>query len=195
MRILKMVSAALLSILLMGAGVQAQTRAVREINKYVGVVRAISESAKKPHEIFADTADYETKDENPSWKQFPSEANLENYREKTKETFSIAYVWKDGGAIVMVRFTLFSPSGDWSQYDTNYFRKDGSIAKSESELRTFYGDFVILRTKWYNPAGGQISSSRAYRDLDTNKPLKKPRNDFETDVAWFKNVRELPFLK
>lgn len=173
----------------------AQKAEIKRIDRYVDSIESIATDAKKPHVIFADTSDYESGTGKPSWIEFVSVEALEKHREEKQETYSVAYVWKKDDKTVLVRFTLFSPSGDWAQYDTHYFRADGSIAKSESELRTFYGEFVLKRTKWYNAAGRQIASTRAYFDLQSNKPISKPKEGYESEVVWYKKVGELPFLK
>lgn len=194
MKVLKSPAVLFLALTALTFSASAQNAEVRKIDRYVESVEAIATEAKKPHVIFADTSDYENKTSKPSWVEFISEEALEKYREEKQETYSVAYIWKKDEKIVLVRFTLFSPSGDWAQYDTHYFRADGSISKSESELRTFYGDFVLKRTKWYNAAGRQITSTRAYFDIQTNKPISKPKEGYESEVVWYKKVGELPFL-
>lgn len=195
MKVLRSLAVLLLVLVAFGSSASAQKTEEKRIDRYVESIEAIATAAKKPHLIYADTSAYEDRLSKPSWVKFVSTEALEKYREEKQETYSVAYIWKKDGKMVLVRFTLFSPSGDWAQYDTHYFRADGSIAKSESELRTFYGDFVLKRTKWYNVAGRQIASTRAYFDIQTNKPISKPKEGYESEVVWYKKLRELPFLR
>lgn len=168
---------------------------VRRINLYVTELEAMTGKGKKPDQVFADTAPYETADRRPSWRRFDSEAALIAFREKTSETYKVAFVWTKKGKPVVANFTLFSPSGDWAQYDLHYFRPDGSIAKIDSELRTFYGNFVLKRELWFDRRGRRIASSRSYSDLETGKPLTKPAETFETDVRRYRRTSDLPFIR
>ena len=144
--------------------------------------------------IFADISDYNDNSK-PKWRKFASEKALEKFRETT-EAYTIAYNWRKNGKIVQSNFTLFSPSGDWAQYDFHYFRANGRIAKIASELRTFIGDLIVLRDLYFNEKGKLIRQTIRYRDLSTEKPVNKPKDqDLNTDVKIYKTVRRLPFAK
>ena len=186
--------------MLLTQGTNAQTRqarAAKQIDSYARSIERIIDGRKRPDLVFADTASYD--DGKVKWHKFVSIKELEKYREKT-ETYSIAYSWKRNGRIVATNFTLFSPSGDWAKYVMHYFRGDGSLAKVTSELRTFYGDFVMTRTEYFDPAGRRLKTGTEYRDLKTKKP-KKPTKDMlaENPMAnsddHYKRVRDLPFAK
>ncbi len=175
--------------------VSAQTGQKTELKRIKAYVKTIDSFVKnkKPHLIFADTAD--ENESKAKWRKFASEKALEKFRE-TQETFTIAYNWRKNGKLVQSTFTLFSSSGDWAQYDSYYFRENGTIAKIVSELRTFYGDVIVLRDLYFDEKGKLIRQTVRYRDLDTNKPIKKPKDDFYiVDVTIYKNVRRLPFAK
>lgn len=178
------------------ASAQANKNAeIKSINAYVKTIDAFV-GKKKPHLIFADTSDY-NQDAKPKWRRFASEKALEKFREETTETYMVAYNWRKNGKLVQSNFTLFSPSGDWAQYDNYYFRADGTLAKIASELRTFYGDLIVQRDFYYDGKGRLLRQTTRYRDLNTNKPLKKPKDgDFQTtDVTVYKSVRRLPFAR
>lgn len=167
---------------------------IKRINAYVKKLEAIAEK-QKPHLIFADTSDYN--DEGTAkWRKFASAKALETFRTRN-ETYTIAYNWRKSGKLVQATFTRFSPSGDWAQYDSYYFRADGSLAKTASELRTFYGDLIVLRDFYFDNKGKQIRQTTRYRDLRTKKPIAKPKDaDFSgSDVKIYKTVRRLPFAK
>jgi hypothetical protein len=172
----------------------AQTGAVAKIDTYVAAVKRVSNSRREPKIVVADIAEYDK--EKSEWKRFDSEKALEKYREEKGETYSIAYNWKRQGKLIATNFTDFSPSGDWSQYTFHYFREDGSLAKVEAELRTFYGDYIALRNYYYNDKGKQIKQTTRYLDLNTNKPKKPSKNmmdpnSFKPEI--YKTVDKLPF--
>jgi len=176
--------------------IQAQTNKnaeIKRINSYVKTLDAFVKN-KKPHMIFADTSDYEA-DSKPKWQKFASEKALEKFRAETSETYTVAYNWRQKGRIVKSNFTLFSPSGDWAQYDFYYFRANGTIAKIASELRTFSGDLIVLRDFYFDGKGRLLRQTTRYRDLNTKKAVPKPNDgDFQTtDVTIYKTVRRLPF--
>jgi hypothetical protein len=176
------------------AGAQTNKNAeIKRINAYVKKTDALVKRAKKPHLVFADTSDYND-DSKSKWQKFASEKALEKFRE-TSETYTIAYNWLQRGKLVQSTFTLFSPSGDWAQYDYYYFRENGTIAKTSSELRTFYGDLIVLRNFYFDGKGKLLRQTTQYRDLRTKKPVKKPKGeDYQnSDVKIYKTVRQMPF--
>lgn len=166
---------------------------IKRINAYVKTVDALVKRYKNPQLIFADISDYND-DSKSKWRKFASEKTLEKFRE-TNETYTIAYNWRKNGKLVQSTFTLFSPSGDWAQYDYYYFRENGTIAKTSSELRTFYGDLIVLRNFYFDGKGKLLRQTTQYRDLRTKKPVKKPKGeDYQnSDVKIYKSVRQMPF--
>lgn len=184
----------LLSALLMLGGIVAAQNSVAEVDTYVRSVKKIT-AGNRNRIVVADTGDHEAN--KAQWKKFASEKALEKYRE-TSETYSIAYNWKKDGKVVASNFTDFSPSGDWTQYTFHYFRPDGTLAKVESELRTFYGDWIVTRSYYFDTAGKRIKRTAKYLDLNTKKP-KKPSKEITDDangtfaVTYYKSVSKLPF--
>jgi len=177
--------------------IAAQTNknaSIRRIDAYVKTIDAFV-GKKKPHLIFADISDYND-DGKAKWRKFASEKTLEKFRAQS-ETYTVAYNWRKNGKLVESNFTLFSPSGDWAQYDFHYFRADGTLAKTASELRTFYGDLIVLRDFYYDNKGKLIRQKTRYRDLNTKKPVTKPKDiDFsDSEVKIYKTVRQLPFSR
>jgi|CXWL01.1.fsa_nt_gi hypothetical protein len=172
----------------------AQASEVKKIDAYCKAVDAVRKKRKSPELVFADIADMN--EDKEKWRKFASEKALEKFRETT-ETYSIAYNWRNGGKIVASNFTLFSGSGDWAKYVYHYFREDGSLARVESELRTFYGDFIVIRRRYFDTGGRQISSSIKYLDLKTKKP-KKPEDggvmgDDPKEIDYYRKTSKLPF--
>ncbi len=169
------------------------TSTVAGIDAYCKTVDAVRKARKIPELVFADTADMN--DQKEKWRQFPSEKALEKFREKS-ETYSIAYTWRKNGKIVASNFTLFSGSGDWAKYVYHYFREDGTLARVESELRTFNGDFIVIRRHYFDRNGKLISKTERYLDLTTRRPKKHDEGvmgDDPKEIDYYKNTRKLPF--
>lgn len=175
--------------------VSAQTNKkaeIRRINAYCKTIDAFVKRYKSPHLIFADTSDYNEGSE-PEWQKFASEKTLEKFRETT-ETYTIAYNWRKNGKIVKSNFTFFSPSGDWAQYVYHYFREDGTLAKVEAQLNTFYGNISVLRDFYFDRKGKLLRKTTKYLDLQTQKPKKPDTEDFyDEEVKIFKKTSRLPF--
>src|SRR5215203_928122 len=163
---------------------------IKRINAYVKTVDALTKRYKNPHLIFADTSDY-NEGSRPKWRKFASEKALEKFRE-TSETYTIAYNWLQRGKIVKSNFTLFSPSGDWANYVYHHFREDGSLARAESEMRTFNGDLIIIQDFYFDRKGKLLKKTVKYLDLQTKKPIKQTKEflagkaDFSDDAEYYK---------
>ena len=177
----------------------ARTSTVAGIDAYCKTIDAVTEKRKSPDFVFADVSDYE-KNEKARWQEFDSEAALEKFREKT-ETYTIALNWRKNGHLVASNFTLFSPSGDWAKYVFQCFREEGTLAKAKSELRTFYGDFVVTEYRYFDAKGKPLKKTIRYSDLTTGKP-KKPTESFFGDNSgylkdkdYYMSTRKLPFAK
>lgn len=170
---------------------------IKRIEAYCKTVDAFTKRYKNPQSVYADTSDYNENDK-PKWRKFASENALEKFREKT-ETYSIAYNWQKNGKIVKSNFTLFSPSGDWAQYVYHHFREDGTLAKAESEMRTFNGDLIIIQDFYFDRKGNLLKKTVKYLDLQTKKPVKPTKEflenegSFFSDVDYFKKTSKLPF--
>ena len=170
---------------------------IKRIDAYCKTVDAFTKRYKNPQLIYADTSDY-NRNSKPKWRKFASGKALEKFREKS-ETYTIAYNWQKNGKIVKSNFTLFSPSGDWANYVYHNFRADGTLAKVESETRTFNGDLIIIQNFYFNRQGKLLKRSVKYLDLQTQKPIKQTkefletRGDFSNDVEYFKKTGKLPF--
>lgn len=167
---------------------------IRRIDAYAKSIDRITNKKQEPDVIFADTSQG---DDKPKWEKFDSTKALDKFREAT-ETYTVAYNWTSKGTIVASNFTLFSPSGDWAKYVNHYFRADGSLAKVTSELRTFYGDYIVIEALYFDAGGRRLKRGIKYLDLTTKKP-RKPTSDFLSDnsmtsgVDYFKRTKHLPF--
>lgn len=174
---------------------QADKKAeIRQIDKYCKSVDKLFERSNSAHLVFADVS----QNRKAKWRQFKSEKALENFRENT-ETYSIAYNWLKNRKIVRSNFTLFSGSGDWAQYVYHHFRPDGTLAKAESELRTFHGDMIVTQIFYFDGKGRTLEKTLRYADLK-NQKLAKPNDefidahsDFLKEVNYYKKTTKLPF--
>jgi len=126
------------------------------------------------------------------WRLFHSENELQKTWEEEGNK-DAAFVWLNQGKINSTNFTLQSGSGDWALYTHHCFRQDGTVARIESELRTFNGN-MIARRKWiFDPNGEKKKFTEEFLDLNTEKP-KQPDADFEDrETPLCRKVTDLPF--
>ena len=184
-------------VLLFSSFVFSQTSKKSEIKKidaYCKLVDSFVKKHKRPQMIFADISQTEKE----KWRKFASEKVLEKFRKNT-ETYSIAYNWQRNGKIIQSNFTFFSESGDWAQYVDHYFRTNGTLAKVESDTRTFEGELSVLQDLYFDSKGKLLRKTVQYRELATNKPKKPSKEflesngDFVSGVGYFKKTSKLPF--
>ena len=169
----------------------AQTRRAQlvEINSHVAEVDRFMKRNPKARRIFAEVT---TESENDAkWREFKTKREFD----KLDEWDESAFVWTRSEKVIAAAFTFTSQSGDWAHLVTYYFREDGTLAKIEAQLNTFYGDVSVVRNQYFNNVGVRISNSERILDLKTQKPVKKPADYFDQPVTVFKKVSELPFYK
>lgn len=176
-------------------GQSNSTVSIKQIVAYAKSIDKMTDRRKEPDLVIADVSDYDT--EKPEWRKFKSTKELDAFREKT-ETYTVAYNWRTNSKIVSSVFTVFSPSGDWAQYVTHYFRPDGSAAKVNTEMRTFNGDYIIIREYYFDARGKLLKKTAKYLDLTTKKP-KKPTAEMADEKSdffksdYYKKVSVLPY--
>ena len=143
---------------------------------------------------FADTSSYEGQNARARWQEFRTKTALDKAWRDAK-TYTSSNVWLNPtGEPVVALFTYSSPSGDWAQYVTNYYRSDGTLAKSSSELRTFMGDLIVIRARLYDARGKLIREQNRYLDLKTRKPRRVKAGDFmDREAPLYAKTGELPF--
>lgn len=166
---------------------------VKSIDAYCKTVDAIRTRSKLPSSIFADTSDIDVT--KPKWRAFSSEKALEDFREDS-ETYTIAYNWRNRGKIVASNFTHFSPSGDWVKYVYHCFRANGTLARVETDYRTFKGDFKVVRKRYFDRFARRINMSVKYLDLQTDKPKNADSGvlgDDGNEVDYYLKTSKLPF--
>ena len=195
---LKFAATAILVLTAVGLA-SAQGKNAAEIRRIDTLARTIDRIAKNDRKkiIIADTVDFDQK--KADWKLFESEKALDAFREKT-ETYTVAFNWLRNGKVIASNFTLFSPSGDWTKYVFHYLRPDGSLAMVKSELRTFFGEYIVREERYFDKRGRLIKRTIRYFDLTTEKP-KKPTKEMRDDnpslykVDYYLSAGKLPFAK
>lgn len=166
-------------------------KALAEADGYAALIRDFVEKQGEPGVIFADIGT-DGEQAKPSWKRYATLKDFESAGED-EESYTVAYVWLKEGKPVLVNFTYTSPSGDWAHYVEYVYRPEGSVAVIRKELRTFYGEIIVIRTSVYDPKGKELKSTKEFLDLETQKPKKPTENYQDVDVPVFKKVSELPF--
>lgn len=184
--------ACLLLLLAFQVDAEAQPRRAQlaEINSYVANVDRFMKRNPRARRIFAEVST--ENDNEPKWREFKTKREFDKFEGNPDES---AFVWTRADKLIAAAFTFTSQSGDWVHMITYYFRDDGSLAKIEAQLNTFYGDVSIVRNQYFNNAGVRISNSERILDLKTQKPMKKPADYFDQPVTVFKKVTDLPFYK
>ncbi|HEY0322935.1 MAG TPA: hypothetical protein VGC66_18410 [Pyrinomonadaceae bacterium] len=158
-----------------------------------GLDRYIKRNAQRAR-YFADTSSYENENAPARWQEFKTKKALDNAWQNGK-TYTSSNVWfSTTGNPVVALFTLSSPSGDWAQYVTNYYRSDGTLARLHSELRTFMGDVIVIRDRLYDANGKVLKEQTRYLDLKTRKPKKVKQGDFmDQEATLYAKTSALPF--
>lgn len=174
-----------------GAALQASGPAgIAAIEAYVRQMDAHVRRNARRGRLFGDTSDYTKQDAPARWQEFRTRRALER-----AEVYSAATVWANArGDAVVAEFSLSSPSGDWAQYNTYYYRDDGTLAKLHSELRTFMGDLIVIRDRFYDPQGKLLQEKTRYLDLQTRRPRKVEAGSFmDMPIEPYAKTSDLPF--
>ncbi|HKS29188.1 MAG TPA: hypothetical protein VJS44_15275 [Pyrinomonadaceae bacterium] len=175
---------------------QANQNDVASIEVYArgldGYIRRNARAAR----YFADNNTYEAEDKPVVWQEFRTKAALDAAWQNGK-TYSSSNVWfSQTGELVVALFTFSSPSGDWAQYMTNYYRKDGTLAKSSAELRTFMGDIIRIYDRLYDDKGKLLREQTRFLDLKTRRPKRVKKDEFmDMEAPLYASTSALPFYK
>ncbi|HEX8775582.1 MAG TPA: hypothetical protein VF735_18575 [Pyrinomonadaceae bacterium] len=172
------------------AAVQAQNPTnVAAIEAYARQLDAYAKRNARGGRLFADTSGADGSA--ARWTEFRSKRALE----KVDEAYSVATVWtQPTGDVLLADLSLSSPSGDWVQYANYYYRADGTLAKTRSELRTFMGDLIVIRDRFYDTRGKLLQEKTRYLDLKTRKPKKVEAGGFQDiPLELYARTTDLPF--
>ena len=165
---------------------------LRNISSYAKRVDQFIKRNPKTLRIFANVASG-TSNAPDEWRAFKSEDERQN-ADTGENLNENANVWSRAGKVVGVNFTFQSPSRDWAHFVMYYFREDGTRAKIQSRLNTFYGDMTVIRDKFYDANGRLLRTTKRCFDLKSQKP--KVCADFTDEpIPTFPSVQSLPFYK
>ncbi len=163
----------------------------REVNRYVA--RHQSECR-----IFADVASgYAEKKEVESWQEFVTE-DARSKADAGNNLNKNADVCFKGGKVIAAHFMFQSPSRDWAHFVLYYFRADGTLAKIESTLNTFYGHVSARREKYFGEDGRLLRATEHFYELGTRKKTRpgKGADEFiDEPIPVFRKVSDLPFAR
>jgi hypothetical protein len=173
---------------------QANQSSVAAIESYAGGLDRYIKLNARAARYFADTASYEQENAPPRWQEFKTRRLLDSAWQNNK-TYTSSNVWfNQAGELVVALFTFSSPSGDWVQYMTNYYRKDGTLAKSNAELRTFMGDIIRIHDRLYDENGKLLKEQTRFLDLQTHKPKRVKKDEFmDMEAPLYASASALPF--
>jgi hypothetical protein len=157
---------------------QTKQSDIAEIEIYTSGLDRYIKRNERAARYFADTASYEQENAPARWQEF-----------KTKRMLDKA--WQDSKTYTS---SFSSPSGDWVQYVTDYYRKDGTLAKSNAELRTFMGDIIRINDRLYADNGKLLKEQTRYLDLKTRKPKRVKKDEFmDMEAPLYPKASALPF--
>ncbi len=166
------------------------TGKVAEIESYVKELDQFIKANENTTRRFADVSDG-TQNGQAQWREFKNEQEREG-ADTGDNLNENAYVWTRDGKLIGANFLFQSPSRDWAHYVMYYFRSDGTLAKSDSTLNTFYGDITVIRQDYYSSKGILLKGTTHCKDLKTQK--SKPCGQYqEQPIPSYKNVSQLPF--
>jgi hypothetical protein len=173
---------------------QANQSSVATIEAYVRGLDLYTRRNARAARYFADTSDYEQQNAPERWQEFKTKRLLDAAW-KDGKTYKSVNVWfNQSGELVVASFSFSSPSGDWAQYMTNYYRKDGTLAKTSAELRTFMGDVIRIHDRFYDEQGKLIKEQTRFLDLQTRKPKRVNKSEFmDMEAPLYANTSALPF--
>lgn len=158
--------------------------AVAAIETYCKELDAFRKSHANEVRVFGDVAS--SNSPAPEWKEFKSRKAREAAG-TGDDLFQVADVWSKEGKVVVAEFGFGSPSGDWSQSVTYYFRDDGTLAKMESVYAGFNlnpfnnpNEFGarLVQTRIYDPSGKRLRKTLQCFDFSEKPRQRKCSGDY-----------------
>ena len=129
------------------------------------------------------------------WKRFKTLGEVEEAKMEPSSSYERGSTWPaKSKSVRRTDHELWSPSGDWHLTVSYYFRPDGTLAKSACDYRTFLGDIAVDRQKWFSSKGALLKKTIVYRDLTSDKVIKKKEFMNMNEPAYM-TVRSLPYYK
>lgn len=135
------------------------------------------------------------------WREFPTIKALESAAKgQVSAGFNTsAYIWSLRDTSMLVFASFQSRSGDWAHFVEYCYRRDGTLARSESTLNTVYardgkGPVHRVRVRYYDLEGRILHTSATVSDLDTKK--SDPTRQFDDqEEPLYTSKAALPFFK
>jgi len=139
--------------------------------------------------LLADASDKEKSE----WKRIATDREFDALPEALFQHTNLARVYSREKKVVFVEYQSTTGAGDWTLSADYCYRPDGTLASIRSELRTFAGEMIVTRNKYFAVDGTLLSEDEQFLDLRTRKP-RKPGRDFQDQQApVVQNVSEWPF--
>ena len=172
------------------------TAAVRSIDGYTREVDRYVSRHQGECRIFANVAANKTKEKEDRWREFKTQdaRNKADAGDNLNENADVCF--KDG-KVAAAHFMFQSPSRDWAHFVLYYFRADGTLAKLESTLNTFYGHVTARREKYFDAHGKLLQQTEHFYKLGTTRKEPKPRGGsdefIDEPIPIYQKVSDLPF--
>ena len=168
---------------------------IAAVESYCAEVDRFTKDNPQTKRVFANIASG-INEKRDRWREFKSEEARE--AAGTGDNLNdMANVWLKDRRVVVAHLTFQSPSRDWVHYVSYYFRADGTLAKIDAQLNTFYGRITAKRAKFYNVSGKLLRSTARYYRLGTTErvanPYAGPMEFIDEPIPLYKRVIALPF--
>lgn len=140
----------------------------------------------------------------PKWKEFKSRKARESAG-TGDNLFDVADIWFKDEKVVLADLWFGSPSGDWSQSVTYYFRDDGTLAKMRSTFAGFnlnpFGNAEefgarLVQTRIYDANGKRLSKRLQCFELGEKGRQKKCSGDYSRyEGPVYLKVQSIPIYR
>ena len=138
------------------------------------------------------------------WKEFKSRKARESAA-SDNNLFDVADLWMRDGKVVIAEYGSSSPSGDWSQSVTYYFRDDGTLAK----MRSVYAGFNLnpfanleefgarlVQTRIYDASGKRLQKRLQCFELNEKRRQRKCSGDYSRyEGKVYRTVQSMPVYR
>jgi hypothetical protein len=157
---------------------------------YASRVDAYVKTNARRARFFANDAGNDGRDD---WRELKGDGKL-----KATDANESASVIMRNGHVIIAWFTLQRGSRDWVHFISYYFREDGTLAKVEARLNTFYGHVTAVREKFYGERGQLLQADERFYKLGTKsrvRPNDGKEEFIDEPIPIYKSTRDLPFYR
>jgi hypothetical protein len=175
----------------------ARTAGVAAIEAYCKALDGFKK--RRPARVFGNVAAWDQSgltlsEPTPEWREFESRRARQSAA-TGDNLYDVADVWVKDGKVVAADFEYGSPSGDWSQLVTYYYREDGTLAKTRNTFASFHIRGRIVKEIIYGADGKRLQTRLRCFELGENGRGRKKRcsGDYSTyDAGVYARVQSLP---